>query len=155
MEKSIDDLILDLKDDDDFVKEEAIGSLELKGEEAVEPLIAALDERDKNIKLGAIEVLNAIGDTRAIPALVKTLEDRNKWVRQKASTTLINMGDEAIEPVIGELDNPKWRVRGAACWILGALDAKEALPKLEELLEDESAFVQSGAKDAINRINTD
>ena len=82
MEKSIDDLILDLKDSDDFVKEEAIGSLELKGEEAVEPLIAALDERDKNIKLGAIEVLKAIGDKRAIPALVKTLEDRNKWVRQ-------------------------------------------------------------------------
>ena len=46
MEKSIDDLILDLKDSDDFVREEAIGMLELKGEEAVEPLIAALDERN-------------------------------------------------------------------------------------------------------------
>ena len=69
MEKSIDDLILDLKDSDDFVKEEAIGMLELKGEEAVEPLIAAL-----------------------------------------------------------------------------------ALPKLEELLNDESSFVQYGAKDAIHRL---
>ena len=152
MEKSIDDLILDLKDSDDFVREEAIGSLELKGEDAVEPLIAALDERDKNIKLGAIEVLKAIGDKRAIPALVKTLGDRNKWVRQEASTALTTMGDDAIEPVIAELDNPKWRVRGAACWILGALGAKEALPKLEELLDDESSFVQYGAKDAINRL---
>lgn len=155
MEKSIDDYILDFKDEDDFVKEEAIGSLELKGEEAVEPLIAALDERNKDIKLGAIEVLQAIGDTRAIPGLVKTLGDRNKWVRQKASTALITMGDEAIEPVIAELDNPKWRVRGAACWILGGLDAKEALPKLEELLNDESSFVQYGAKDAINRIKSE
>ena len=40
----------------------------------------------------------------------------------------------------------------AACWILGALDAKEALPKLEELLNDESSFVQYGAKDAIHRL---
>ena len=148
MEKSIDDLILDLKDSDDFVREEAIGMLELKGEEAVEPLIAALDERNKDIKIGAAQILAAIGDKRAIPALVKTLGDRNKLVRREASTALTTMGDEAIEPV----DNPKWRVRGAACWILGALDAKEALPKLEELLDDESSFVQYGAKDAIHRL---
>ena len=77
---------------------------------------------------------------------------RNKLVRREASTALTTMGDEAIEPVLAELDNPKWRVRGAACWILGALDAKEALPKLEELLNDESSFVQYGAKDAINRL---
>ena len=107
MEKSIDDLILDLKDSDDFVKEEAIGTLELKGEEAVEPLIAALDDRNKDIKLGAIEVLKAIGDSRAIPALVKTLEDRNKLVRREASTALTTMGDEAIEPVLVALDSPK------------------------------------------------
>ena len=145
MEKSIDDLILDLKDSDDFVREEAIGMLELKGEEAVEPLIAALDERNKDIKIGAAQILAAIGDKRAIPALVKL-------VRREASTALTTMGDEAIEPVLAELDNPKWRVRGAACWILGALDAKEALPKLEELLDDESSFVQYGAKDAIHRL---
>lgn len=153
MEKSIDELILDLKDEDDFVREEAIGSLELKGEEAVCPLIEALGQRNKDIKIGAAQVLSAIGDKRAIPALVETLGDRNKLVRREASTALTTMGDEAIEPVIAELDNPKWRVRGAACWILGALDAKEALPKLEELLDDESSFVQYGAKDAINRIN--
>ncbi|ADC46885.1 HEAT repeat-containing protein [Methanobrevibacter ruminantium M1] len=153
MEKSIDELILDLKDEDDFVREEAIGSLELKGEEAVCPLIEALGQRNKDIKIGAAQVLAAIGDKRAIPALVATLGDRNKLVRREASTALTTMGDEAIEPVIAELDNPKWRVRGAACWVLGALDAKEALPKLEELLNDESSFVQYGAKDAINRIN--
>jgi HEAT repeat protein len=53
------------------------------------------------------------------------------------------------------LDSPKWRVRGAACWILGALGAEEALPKLEELLNDESSFVQYGAKDAINRLQNE
>jgi HEAT repeat protein len=65
------------------------------------------------------------------------------------------MGDEAIEPVLAELDSPKWRVRGAAWWILGALGAEEALPKLEELLNDESSFVQYGAKDAINRLQNE
>ena len=62
MEKSIDDLILDLKDSDDFVREEAIGMLELKGEEAVEPLIAALDERNKDIKIGAAPTSHCTGD---------------------------------------------------------------------------------------------
>ena len=65
MEKSIDDLILDLKDSDDFVKEEAIGMLELKGEEAVEPLIAALDERNKDITCKDFRRQKQIGKKRS------------------------------------------------------------------------------------------
>jgi len=152
MEKSIDELILDLKDEDDFVREEAIGLLEMKGEESVEPLIAALSDRNKNIKIGAANILAAIGDTRAIDGLISALKDPNKLVRREASTALTQMGPDAINPLIEVLDSDNWRVRGAASWALGGLKATEALPKLEEMLEDESAFVRSGVKYAIDAI---
>ena len=39
MERTIEDLIADLKSTDDFTREEAIGELEMKGDEVVDPLI--------------------------------------------------------------------------------------------------------------------
>ena len=51
MERSIDELIELLNDKDDFVVEDAVGELELRAEEAVDPLIEALSHRKKQIRL--------------------------------------------------------------------------------------------------------
>ena len=45
MERSIDELIELLNDKDDFVVEDAVGELELRADEAVDPLIDALSHR--------------------------------------------------------------------------------------------------------------
>jgi HEAT repeat protein len=152
MERTIEDLIADLKSTDDFTREEAIGELEMKGDEVVDPLIDALSDRNKNVKIAAIQILANIGDEKAIEPIIGTLKDPNKLVRREASTALTNMGDAAVEPLIGVLDDPNWRVRGAACWALGGLNAAEAVPKLEELLDDEKSFVRAGAEFAIKKL---
>ena len=74
----IDELIEKLNDKDDFVVEDAVGALELKGEEAVDPLISALSSRKKNIRLHAASILGAINDKKAIKPLILTLSDNNK-----------------------------------------------------------------------------
>ena len=148
----IDELIEKLNDKDDFVVEDAVGALELKGDEAVEPLIAALSNRKKNIRLHAASLLGAIGDERAIEPLIATLSDNNKLVRREASTALSRMGPAAVDPLIEVLDNPDWRVRGAAAWSLGNLNDEKAIPALEKLLDDESGYVKSGAQSAIASI---
>ena len=66
----IDELIEKLNDKDDFGVEDAIGALELKGDEAVDPLISALSNRKKNIRLHAANLLGAIGDEKAIKPLI-------------------------------------------------------------------------------------
>ena len=66
MERTIEDLIADLKSTDDFTREEAIGELEMKGDEVVDPLIDALSDRNKNVKIAAIQILANIGDEKAI-----------------------------------------------------------------------------------------
>lgn len=153
MEKTIDQLILDLKDKDDFVKEEAKGLLELKGEEAIEPLIGALSNRSKEIKMAAASILGMMKAEQAIDALIKTLADPNKLVRKEASTALTQMGGAAVEPLKKVLKSPNWRVRGAAVWVLGSLKDKSVIPDIESLLDDESAFVKSGVKFALDELN--
>lgn len=153
MEKTIDQLILDLKDDDEFVREEAKAMIELKGDEAIEPLIAALSNRSKDIKMAAASILGMKKTEEAIDALVKTLNDPNKLVRKEASTALTQMGSAAVGPVKEVLKSPDWRVRGAAVWILGSLKDQSVIPDIEGLVDDESAFVRSGVKFALEELN--
>ena len=51
MSKSVEELIEDLNDQDEFVVEAAAGELEMMGEESVDALISALSHRKKNIRL--------------------------------------------------------------------------------------------------------
>ena len=154
MERSIDELIELLNDKDDFVVEDAVGELELRADEAVDPLIEALStSRKKQIRLNAATLLGAINDPKAIPVLIDTLKDNNKLVRREASTSLSRMGEPAVDPLIETLNDDDWKVRGAAAWALGNLGDEKAIPALEKLLDDESGFVKQGAQSAINSIN--
>jgi HEAT repeat protein len=152
MERSIDELIELLNEKDDFVVEDAMGELEIRAEESLDPLISALSSRKKNIRLHAATLLGAIGDPKAIDPLIATLKDNNKLVRREASTALSRMGEAAVDPLIGVLDDEDWKVRGAAAWSLGNLGDEKAIPALEKLLDDESGFVKSGAQSAIESI---
>ena len=152
MERSIDELIELLNDKDEFVVEDAVGELELRADEAVDPLIDALSSRKKQIRLNAATLLGAINDPKAIPALIDTLKDNNKLVRREASTALSRMGQPAVDPLIETLEDEDWRVRGAAAWALGNIGDEKAIPALEKLLDDESGFVKQGAQSALNLI---
>ena len=152
MERTIDELIELLNDKDDFVVEDAMGELEIRAEESLDPWSSELSHRKKNIRLNAATLLDAKNNPKAIHPLILTLKDNNKLVRREASTALSRMGDPAVEPLIETLDNEDWRVRGAAAWALGNLGDEKAIPALEKLLDDESGFVKSGAQSAIASI---
>ena len=152
--KTIQELIQDLNDDDEFVQEEALGLLEIRAEESLEPLIEALstDGINKNVKQSSAKLLGIIGNEQAIDSLIAALRDNNKFVRREASTALSRMGDKAVEPLIKILNDDNWKVRGAATWALGKIGDKRALNPLKALLDDENGFVRSGAKFAVGNI---
>ncbi|MDR2967150.1 MAG: HEAT repeat domain-containing protein [Methanobacteriaceae archaeon] len=153
MKKDIQDLIEDLKDDDEFVVEEARGTLEIRADESFEYLVEALTGTHKKIKMNSAKVLGFIANEKAIDPLIATLKDKNKLVRREASTALSRMGNKVIDPMLNILNDDDWRVRGAAAWVLGSIGDKKAIEPLKNLLEDESGFVKSGAKWAIDKIN--
>ncbi|MDR3291223.1 MAG: HEAT repeat domain-containing protein [Methanobrevibacter sp.] len=151
MAKSIDELINDLANSDEFTQDESKILLEEKGTDAVDALIdALLNNRNKDIKISSAKVLGAIGDKKAIDPLITTLGSPNKMVRREASTALIKMGDSAVEPLISLLDNEDWKIRGAASWALGSIGDKQAIKPLKSLLNDENGYVKAGVKKSLN-----
>ena len=155
MKKDIQDLIGDLKDDDEFVQEEACGILEMRADESFEYLIEALKNKKshKKIKICSARILGSIANEKSIDPLIATLKDRNKLVRREASTALTRIGSKAINPILNILDNDDWKVRGAGAWILGSIGDKQVKEPLKRLLNDESGFVKSGAKWALAEID--
>ena len=155
MEKTIQELIQDLNDDDEFVQEEAFVLLEIRAEVSFEPLLDLLTARgvSKDLKKTSIKILGFIGNDKAIESLIASLRDNNKLVRREASTALSRMGEKAVDPLIDILKDDDWRVRGAAAWALGKIGDKCAIEPLNALLDDESGFVSSGAKFAIEGLN--
>ncbi len=96
---------------------------------AVEPLTAALNDRDSGVRRAAIKALGQLGHPRAVEPLIAALGDQRYEVRPAAAEALGQLGDpRAVEPLIaalgrgtpaaaealGQLGEPKWQevVRG-------------------------------------------
>ena len=66
VQKNVERLIQTLKDEDELVQIQSISLLEEIGKPAVEQLISALDDGNKNVRKGAARALGEIGDTKSI-----------------------------------------------------------------------------------------
>jgi nephrocystin-3 len=78
-----------------------VSKLAAKGD--LKGLIKALGyQRDWLVRRQAVEALKAIGDTRAIEALVGALGDSNSTVRDEATEALAALGVSAVSAAVGE-----------------------------------------------------
>ena len=72
-------------------------------EEAVAPLIKALDDPDPKARGSAIEALGLIGSTKAVEALVPALADSSKLTRALAARALGRIGSDRAKPALLKL----------------------------------------------------
>ena len=73
---------------------------------AVGPLIAVLDDQDKDVREASIQALGKIGDTRAVEPLIVALKDQDRGVRIASVQALGKIGDvRAVDPLITALDH--------------------------------------------------
>jgi DEAD/DEAH box helicase domain-containing protein len=89
---------------------------EIADSRAVEPLIVALGDADKDVRSEAALALGKISDRRAVEPLIVTLGDREKDVRIAGALSLGRIGDpRAIGPLTTAVDqDPHDWVRLAA-----------------------------------------
>ena len=110
-----------------------IGSL------AVPALLKALQQPNDHVRWEAARALGEIADPRAAPALVRTLEDEKAAVRWLAATALINLGRNALRPLLQGLEGNSDSIwfRDGAHHVLRSLViagvADEAIPVLDAL----------------------
>jgi HEAT repeat protein len=124
-------------------------------------LIEALskDEKVANRKKAAGQ-LGQLGvrAEKAVPALVKALEDVDVAVRDEAEAALVKIGEVAVPGLLDGLKNEDQFVRVRVVGILGNIGppAKKALDALETAqVKDDSTFVKEAAEKAVFRVKVD
>jgi len=92
---------------------EALGRIRDKN--AVEPLIASLEDEYWGTRESAAKALGDIGNNRAVEPLIKALKDENWTVRENAAKALGKIGDKrAQKPLKEALNDEDWHVKQAA-----------------------------------------
>ena len=71
----------------------------LRAAEAFRPALAALDESRELIRLRATQALGKIGDHRAVPDLLRKLDDDMYDVRYAAEDSLVGFGRPSLDPL--------------------------------------------------------
>ncbi len=87
--------------DHDLVTE-AVHALATIGPEATGPLVAALNKKNRDLRLGVIGALAEIRDPRAVSSLVLMLKDTSSEVRWQAAIALGETGDSSANGALLE-----------------------------------------------------
>lgn len=115
----------ELLDKDPLVRADAAVRLgQAKAVEAVDSLLAVLDDSDEGVRVAVLRSLGDIGDRRAVPA------------------------------VIARSGDPLQTVRVAACQSLGRLQDPKGIPTLTQMLNDADGLVRFSAARALGKIGT-
>ena len=164
--RATDVLVDSLKWDVKEYRYAAAGSLKRIGAAAVAPMIARLDDPDKNIRTAVAIVLSRLGRA-AMGPLVAALKAGSPPARQSGAWALGEAGDaQAVDPLIALLGDTEPEVRGGAAWALarlretsaqrgspGGLAAlRRAVGPLTAMLKDPAPKARRAAADALGRL---
>ena len=144
---AVEPLIAALKDQNKDVRAYAAVTLGQIGDAAVEPLILALKQYPDK-RSGVAQILGQIGDPRAVEPLIIALKDQNDYVRQWAAHALGKIGDpRAVEPLRAALKDQNEDVRKWAAYALGKIGVPAVEP-LSAALGDQNEDVRIAAVEA-------
>lgn len=105
-ERVLDPLMVQLRNDE--FKDDAVNALVELGEPSVPKLIAALKDKDENVRKSAVLGLGRIKNHDAIDPLIEMLGDKDWFTRLTAAAALESIGDErgreAIKPLMKDPD---------------------------------------------------
>lgn len=127
-----------------------LGKFRVEDSEAVDALLAALnDEIDRSpdggypLRRNAARALGKIGDRRAVPALIESLNCPDFYVREAAAQALEEIGDRSAIPALLAL-------------LAGGVEAATQVPGKPHLMQPYDAAIEAlgtlGATDAIPQI---
>ncbi len=162
MTASIEQLIADLRSDDMAISAAATNQLkDIGSDEAVDALLALLEDPDYNVRFMAAMTLGLIKSPRSVDPLVVTIKENDDYdVLWAASWALSELGALSAAPLIDVLDHGKPMTRDVAADILasiGDLAAVEPLGRAFRVygLEDRWETARFGAADALEKFGED
>ena len=131
----------------------------LQAKEVVPELITMLKDKHSGVRIFAVSSLRRLQAKEAIPELIALLKDEDFDVRRAVVSTLghLKATKEALPELMSMLKdkNEDFDVRRAVVSTLGHLKAKEAIPELIALLEDNDWRVRSSATSVLGQYDLD
>jgi HEAT repeat protein len=147
-ERCVEPLARALRDGDWQVREVAIEAMGQVGSPAVETLLKLL--RDWEVRKYAILALGKIRDERVLDPLM--LQLRNDEFKDDAIHALVELGEPAVEKLIGALRDKDDNVRKSAVLALGRIKSSDAITPLINMLSDQDWFTRLTAAAALESI---
>lgn len=116
-------------------------------------VVRDVKDEDEDVRGASLRALGRIKDKRALPFLINALGYPEKWLPPRIGETIYSIGEDAIEPLIRELENFENENRRAwSAEILGWLKAENAAVFLIDALSDVSAEMRAKAVGALGKI---
>jgi len=152
-------LIQTLRDKD--VSMDAASALGEIGPQAIPALVEAVDDRDAQVRRGAILALGFIGPEakEAAPLIIQALEGDAEWLVRSGAANALGWikpdASEAVPALVQALEDESEYVRSAAADALGEFgaQARDAIPALIEALGDEYSGLRSSAARALRDVS--
>jgi HEAT repeat protein len=121
----------------------------------INSLIADLANKDGIVRVKARQQLVAY-KKRSVAPLMRTLSNKNDWVRWEAAKALSQIGNpESIEALLEALKDKKFEVRWLAAEGLIRIGRKAIVPLLEALVKhSDSYWLREGIHHALHDMNT-
>jgi HEAT repeat protein len=121
---SVEELLDTLNTSDALTQPDVVRAIEEMGENAVPPLIEAMNQGNTRLRHQAIEILGRIGNDAhtATPHLIEALTDSEAQIRRNAAWALGRVGEEANDSIPSLLTTARdhqWDVRADAVWAMG------------------------------------
>lgn len=147
-----DPLIAALKDPDARVRQGAVAGLALfRGDAPVrEALLAAVGDKDPEVRLTVITALSGAADDRVVDLFLAALKDGRPDIRQAAARSLgATRAARALGPLEAALSDPDAGVRATVTRALAESGGRAAVPVLVGALKDPDAYVRQEAASAL------
>jgi HEAT repeat protein len=121
----------------------------------INSLIADLASKDGIIRVKARQQLVAY-KKRSVAPLIRTLSNKNDWVRWEAAKALSQIGNQkAIKALLEALTDEKFEVRWLAAEGLIRIGRKAIVPLLEALVKhSDSYWLREGIHHVLHDMNT-
>jgi len=138
------------------IRAQAAMFLRKLGTGATRPLVKALGDESKYVRLAAVRSLKPMAREAedVLPDLERALQDKCPEVRVSVVACLGEMGPEAIDALVSAMHDEDANVRAHVAKALANI-GPHAIPALENALKDEHVDIRSKAAEALGKIGPD
>ena len=135
---SVDKAIIKLTDEDVAIRKLAVNSLEgVEDDDAIEPLILAMNDENTPVRHKAAENLGKMGD-KVVDRLLEVVKDGKGEYKRFASFALKETGSQkAVDYFSKSINDEDFGVRKVAVRALGEMQVTEQIDKIAEVMIEE------------------